>query len=329
MTDVSILIVHYKTLKLTTDCIASIEAHTQGISYEIIVIDNDSQDGAKNLIMAQFPAVRWIDMGYNSGFARANNAGIRASKGRFVVLLNSDTYFLDDILTIAVRHLETEPDVAACGGIQLYQNGEPRPFFKSLAAFRRVQHVYPPSKLIDKLLTKIYPETPYNDPEEVDWIPAAMLMARQETIAKAGLLDEQFFMYGEDTDWNCRLSQVGRLKVYNDCRYVHYEWGSKPERKEVQITPINRIFPQITLSNLVWIRKQYGFLPFLLLMCNYWLMVPIYYFWKMTVNIKNKKSPMAELDNQRDYAKKIEILSKYFWKITRQTPHFYKLNDKK
>jgi GT2 family glycosyltransferase len=326
MTDVSILIVHYRTLKLTTDCIASIEKHTKGLSYEIIVIDNDSQDDAKSLIMSQFERVRWIDMGYNAGFARANNAGIRASTGRFVVLLNSDTYFLDDILTKAVGHLTTEPDVAACGGIQLYENRQPRPFFKSLSAFRRVQYVYPPSAYIDKLLLKIYPDTVYNDPEEVDWIPAAMLMARRETIDQAGLLDEQFFMYGEDTDWNCRLGKIGRLKVYNDCQYVHYEWGSKPERKAIQITPINRIFPQITLSNLVWIRKQYGFLPFFALMANYWLMVPVYYLWKIAVNIKDKKRPVSELDNQRDYAKKVKILSKYFWKITRQTPHFYKLD---
>ncbi len=321
----SILIIHYKTLQLTTDCIRSIEEHTKGIDYEIIVIDNDSQDGAKDLILANFPAVRWLDMGYNSGFARANNAGIKIAKGDNVVLLNSDTLLIDDIFTNLTKHLDSEPDVVACGGIQLDKNQEERHFFRSLNPLMRRFVIMPPSHFFDNLLVKIFPEKQFADTQQVEWIPAALLMVRKSTIGKVGMLDEDFFMYAEDVEWNCRLSRAGRLKVYDDCQYIHYEWGSDSSRKKQEITAINRFYPQIQLSNLVWIRKEYGLLPYLLLMLNYYLMLVFYFVWKITVNIKNGKSPFSELDHQKDYAQKLRIFVKHFWKIVWNKPYFYKL----
>ena len=322
---VSILIVHYKTLKLTTDCIRSVKNHTKGVEYEIIVIDNDSNDGAKEVIQQQNPDIQWVEMGYNAGFARANNAGIRASKGDFVLLLNSDTLFLDDIISKSVHHLETELDVAACGGIQLYENGEERHFYRSIAVFKRTLVVLPPHRIFDKFIEKIFPETIYSDSQQVDWIPAAFLLVRKNVIDKTGLLDEDFFMYAEDVEWNCRLARVGKLKTYDDCRYIHYEWGSNPDRKMNQITPINRFFTQIQLSNLVWIRKEYGVFQYLLFMINYYLMVPIYFGWKIAVNIKNGQNPLSKLENQKDYYHKINLFAKYFWKIVLKRPYFYKL----
>jgi GT2 family glycosyltransferase len=321
----SILIIHYKTLKLTTDCIGSIQEHTKGIDYEIIVIDNDSQDGAKDLILSDFPAVRWLDMGYNAGFARANNAGMRVAKGDNIVLLNSDTLLLDDIFTRLVQHLHNEPSVVACGGIQLDRNQQAGHLYRSLNALIRTFIVLPPSAFFDRLLVKLFPDKQFADSQTVEWIPAALLMVRRSAIEKAGMLDEDFFMYGEDAEWNCRLGRAGKLKVYDDCRYIHFEWGSEPNRKRAEITPINRFYPQIQLSNLVWIRKEYGLLAYLLLMVNYYLMMVFYFGWKITINIKNGKSPFSALDHQKDYTRKLGIFSKYFWKIVFNKPYFYKL----
>ncbi len=322
----SILIIHYKTLQLTTDCIRSIEKHTKGIDYEIIVIDNDSQDGAKELILSSFLSVRWLYMGYNAGFARANNTGMQAAKGEYVVLLNSDTLLIDDVFVKLVQHLDNEPDVVACGGIQLDKNHNERHFYRSLNPLIRTFVILPPSHFFDNLLAKIFPEKQFADPEQVEWIPAALLMVRKSTVEKAGMLDEDFFMYGEDAEWNCRLGRAGRLKVYGDCRYVHYEWGSDSGRKKQEMTPINRFYPQIQLSNLVWIRKEYGLLAYLSLMLNYVVMLVFYFVWKIIVNIKNGKSPFAELHHQKDFARKLRLFTSYFWKIVWNKPYFYKLN---
>ena len=310
---------------MTADCVRSIFAQTKAVSVEVIVVDNNSQDNSQAVVTGEFPTVKWLNMGFNAGFAKANNAGMRVAKGENLVLLNSDTLLIDDLLAKVRAHLTAEPTTVACGGVQLYPDLTERPFFKSLAAFRRFQYIYPPSKAIDNVLEKLYPDTQYTDQQQVDWIPAAFLVARKTTVEKAGMLDERFFMYGEDTEWNCRLGRVGTLKVYNDCRYIHYEWGSHPERKNQEITPINRIFPQITLSNLVFIRKEYGVGQFLALMLNYWFMVVVYFGWKIMTNLKNARSPFFQLENQFDFARKVGILSGYFTKILFNQDHFYKL----
>jgi GT2 family glycosyltransferase len=325
MLDFSVIIVNYKTPKMTADCVRSVLEHTQDVGVEVIVVDNHSQDDSKIIVTGEFPSITWIDMGYNAGFARANNAGMRVAKGQNMVLLNSDTLLIDDLLAKTAAHLEQEPDVVACGGIQLYPDLTERPFFKSLATFRRFQFIYPPSAFIDKVLLKLYPDSQHLDSEQVDWIPAAFLVARRTTVAQAGMLDEQFFMYGEDTDWNCRLGRVGKLKVYNDCRYIHYEWGSHPERKGQVITVINRILPQITVSNLVWTRKEHGVGQFLILMFNYWLMVPVYFAWKMALNVKDLTNPFAQLENQVKYAQSVGVVSRFFGKILFKKKYFYKI----
>lgn len=326
--DVSIIIIHYKTLKLTTDCIRSIYAYTKGVSFEIIVVDNDSQDGAGEIITAEYREIHWLNMGYNAGFSRANNAGIRAAKGRYYLLLNSDTELIDDTIARCIHRLDTQPDTSACGGVQLFSDRTPRPFYRSLAIFKRTLYVLPPGQFFKTVLEKLIPETHYDDPDQVDWIPAAFLLAKREAVAKAGLLDEDFFLYGEDVEWNCRLGRTGKLKVFEDCGYIHHEWGSNPRRKDVLITIINRFYPQIQLSNLVWVRKEFGIGRYLGLMLNYYLMIPVYFGWKIALNASKFKNPFGELEQQKDFARKVWLFSAYFWKIIRNKPYFYKLDPK-
>jgi hypothetical protein len=327
--DVSIIIIHYKTLQLTTDCIRSVYAHTKGVSFEIIVVDNDSQDGAEPLIKAHFPDITWLNMGYNAGFSRANNAGMRVAKGRYYLLLNSDTEFIDDILTRCVHRLDNDPATVACGGIQMFADRSPRPFYRSLAVFKRSLYVLPPGRIFERILEKLIPEIHHTDPDQVDWVPAALLLVKREAVTKAGMMDEDFFLYGEDVEWNCRLGRVGKLKVYEDCGYIHHEWGSNPKRKEVQITIINRFFPQIQLSNLVWIRKEYGVGRLVGMYLNYYLMIPIYFGWKMVLSLSKFKNPFGELEQQKDFTRKVWLFSTYFWRIVQNKPYFYKLDPKR
>ncbi len=144
---------------------------------------------------------------------------------------------------------------------------------------------------------------------------------------KAGMLDEEFFLYGEDTEWGFRLGQFGKNLVFKDCAFIHLEWGSKPERYDdlKSLTYFNRFHPQIQLSNIVWIRKSYGIIHFLLLMLHYWLWIPVFYGMKIIVNLKNLKNPFAELENQHKFRKTIAVFSRFFWRILFKLPTFYKI----
>ncbi|MCH5717218.1 glycosyltransferase family 2 protein [Niabella hibiscisoli] len=113
----SIIIVNYKTPQLLNDCINTIVSTASFNETEIIVVDNDSADNSKELIMTSHPFVRWVDMGYNSGFARANNAGIKVSKGEIVLLLNSDTLNENNAIHNCFTRLENDSFVAC--GVQL------------------------------------------------------------------------------------------------------------------------------------------------------------------------------------------------------------------
>src|SRR5918993_143471 len=94
----SIIIVNYKTPELTVDCLRSVFDQTRDIDFEVIVVDNDSQDASNDIIMGAFPQISWLQMGYNAGFARANNSAIRQSRGEAVLLLNSDTINRDNAI---------------------------------------------------------------------------------------------------------------------------------------------------------------------------------------------------------------------------------------
>lgn len=212
MPDLSIIIVNYKTPQLILDCLASIYAHTGGIQFEILVIDNQSQDDSQAMIQAVYPSVRWFQMGYNAGFARANNLGIREATGRYVLLLNSDTLLLDDVLTHCVRALDAQPDVAAVSALQLAADQQVRPnLYTTFGQMRRAFYILPSGIKAQRFLERLFPDPHFTDPNQVEWLSGAFLMTRPSVIARAGALDESFFMYGEDVEWGYRLGQQGRL----------------------------------------------------------------------------------------------------------------------
>ncbi len=325
MVTVSIIIVNYRTPELIVACIQTIQQFTTKVSYEIIVVDNASKANDEEFIKSSFPATRWLSMDYNAGFARANNAGMKIASGKYLLLLNSDTKLFEPVIDNCVARLEARPDAIAGGVYQVYPDLTPRAFYHTFT-FRRDFWIVPP--FLRNKLNSIIKQKKYADAEQVDYIAAAFLMLRREGFEKTKGLDEEFFLYGEDTEWGHRLSKFGKLLVFKDCSIIHEEWGSKPERynETLNYTYFNRFDHQIQLSNIVWIRKQYGVLHFLLLMLHYWLWVPIFYLMKFVSNILDGKSPFVMLDNQRKFAKMIGIFSSFFFKILFKKPTFYKIN---
>jgi GT2 family glycosyltransferase len=323
--DLSIIIVNYKTPRLVLDCLASVYQHTSGITFEVIVVDNQSEDNSRVLIEMTYPAVRWFDMGYNSGFARANNFGIRQAQGRNILLLNSDTLLIDNLLARCVRLLDEQPDVAAVGAQQLSRDHQLRPnLYTTFGQMRRAFYILPGSAA-QKLLEKLVPDKYYADPDQVEWLSGAFLMTRVSTIQRAGALDESFFMYGEDVEWGYRLGKQGRMILLRDAGFVHLEYGSNPDNQQHVVTFINRFKPQIQVSQLLWVRKQYGMGAYLLLILHYLIMVPVVFVWKMAVNLRDRRPLLADLANQRAYTRQVGIFCSFFWRTLFNRKGLYKV----
>ncbi|MVM39059.1 glycosyltransferase [Spirosoma sp. HMF3257] len=326
MPDLSIIIVNYKTPRLILDCLTSIYAYTQGIQFEILVVDNQSEDNSQSVIQTAFPDVRWYQMGYNSGFARANNLGIRQAQGRYVLLLNSDTLLIDNVLTNCVRVLDAQPDVAAVSAIQLQANRQIRPnLYTTFGQMRRAFYILPPSQASQRLLNRLMPDPQYADPNQVEWLSGAFLMTRPSVIAKAGMLDESFFMYGEDVEWGYRLGKQGRLLLLRDQQFVHLEYGSSEDNQQHIVTHINRFKSQVQVSQLLWVRKQYGIGAYLVLILHYISMIPIVFIGKMAINLRNRRRPWVDLDNQWAFTKQVGVFLRFFGKTLLNQPGFYKV----
>ena len=206
----SIIIVNYKSSSLIRNCITSILQYCPHLSYELLVVDNASGDTSKDVLTNEFPFIRWIQMSYNSGFARANNEGIKVANGDTVLLLNPDTLLTDNSLVECYRTFYTSGYVAC--GVQLL-NGDGTPQIAGNYAMKGGLNYLLPLPYVGALLkavASLFNVAKPNVPDtkstvEVDWINGAFLMVKKEVIAKAGLLDEDFFLYAEEAEWCSRL----------------------------------------------------------------------------------------------------------------------------
>lgn len=219
--DLSIIILNFNTVSLTRACLQTVFASSLGnFRMEVIVCDNGSTDGSEDVIKREFPGVTFIQNGKNKGFAAGNNPGIRASKGRFVLLLNSDTEVPKDALRTMVECIDEHPEAGAATPKILLPDGSMDP-----ACHRGFPTPWVAFTYVSKL-EKLFPKTRlfgqyhqgYKDIHtihEVDCITGAFFLVRREVIDTVGLLDEDYFMYGEDIDWCYRIRQKGWKIVFN------------------------------------------------------------------------------------------------------------------
>lgn len=232
--DISIITVSFECQELLRPMLASLAGAAEGRTFEVIVVDNASSDGVMEMLRAEWPAVNALEMGENAGFARANNRGIGAARGRYVMLLNPDTVAHAVSLTTLAEFLDAHPRAAIAAPRLLYPDltdqGTARSFPTATAALfgRR------------SLMTKLFPQNPWSrrylsgrahtdaSPFEIDWVSGAAMMVRREAIDRVGPLDEGFFMHWEDADWCHRMKDAG-LSVHcvPAARIVHHEGGSR------------------------------------------------------------------------------------------------------
>lgn len=220
---VSIIIVNYNTLSLTRQCIDSIVEQTKGIDFEIILVDNNSQDGSKQFFEKD-PRIKYIYSKHNLGFGKANNLGYHYAKGEYVFLLNSDTILLNNAIKCFFDEAEKMPQNIACFGAKLFlRDGITQgisygsfPNFKSV--FKSILEIYLPFIFLSKKNTEQRANF------EVDYVTGADLFIRRKVIDLYGLFDPNFFMYFEETEMQERYSKYGyKSMIIDSPRIIHLE----------------------------------------------------------------------------------------------------------
>src|SRR5436853_804949 len=221
----SIVIVNWNTREALRNCLASLFEQSRSLTLEVIVVDNASADDSLDMLKAGFPQVRIIANTINLGFARACNQGMRAARGRLLLLLNSDTYVRDDVIARMTAYLLSRPDVAMAGCQLQYPDGRiQHTAFRSLSIRRNLfedlwlYKLLPAARRADMLLGGYW----QSDAEkEVDWLAGAFMMLRREVFLQTDGFAEDFFIYGEDSDWCMLIRRCGGRMMFTPLDVVH------------------------------------------------------------------------------------------------------------
>ncbi|HMQ31918.1 MAG TPA: glycosyltransferase family 2 protein [Chloroflexaceae bacterium] len=260
----AVVIVSWNVRDLLRRCLLAVEASLAGagVAHELLVVDNASADGTPAMLCAEFPRVRLLEPGANLGFAGGNNLALRAvlaeGRARYALLLNPDTEPIGDAIPRLVRELEARPELAAVGPLLRYGDGSPQP---SRRRFPTLATLFWESTALDRL----WPGNPWaaryrlaDRPDDaaqpVDWLVGAALLVRVEAIGRAGLLDERFFMYSEELEWQARLQRAsgGAAIWFQPAAVVVHHEGRSSEQA------VARRHLSFSRSKLLLARMWYG-----------------------------------------------------------------------
>jgi len=262
--DVSVLIVNWNTRDVVYDCLASIYEQTHGICFEVILVDNASSDGSVDMIKQEYPCVTLIENKENQGFASANNQAMEIARGRYVLLLNPDTIVLDGAIQKTVTYADNEPDIGVLG-CQVWLND--KEIQKTCFAFPTISGL-----VVQKLgLRRLFPRSrtfgwidygwwDRTTSMDVDVVSGMFMLVRREVIDQAGIMDDAYFVYAEETDWCYRIKKANWRCVFSPvARIIHLDGGNKS-------TDLVRVkmFVQMQKSLLIFYRKHLGLFSWIL-----------------------------------------------------------------
>ncbi len=238
--ELSVIIVSFNTSKLLDNCLSSLiksikSDELQGKT-EIIVVDNNSNDGSIEMVQKKYPQVVLIQNKDNLGFSRANNQGIRRAKGDKIMLLNSDTQLKDQSLNLLLDFIDNSPLIGALGPTILDTDGSLQysaGFFPTLPKVFCWMWFIDDIPLFNRIIKAYHLENRifYEKKRIVDWVTGAVLLFKKKVIEKAGLLDEKLFMYGEEVEWCFRIKKAGYQIIYSPIISVFHRKGSSGEGK--------------------------------------------------------------------------------------------------
>ena len=255
--ELSVIIVSYNTKTDLRNCLASIYASDQLIRFRVWVVDNHSSDGSASMVEEMFPHVNLIPSPENLGFAKANNLVLREASSDFVLLLNPDTIVSDHAFDATIDFLKQHPHVgmATCklvkadGTLDLAcRRSLPSPLIGLWRAIGLAK-LFPKSRIFARYNLTYLDE---NEANEVEAVNGAFMLARGQAVSEVGLLDERFFMYGEDLDWCCRFREKGWKIYYLPSPAVIHLKGQAGKKQSTRM--IRELFRAMEL----YCRKHYG-----------------------------------------------------------------------
>ena len=225
--DVSVIIINYNTCQMTAECIDSVFEKTEGIEFEIILVDNASTDGSREFFEKD-KRITYIYNYENLGFGRANNVGIEIAKGRNILFLNSDTLLINNAITILSNYLDENSRVGACGGNLYTKDLKPNHSFRRIAPSIADE--------VNTFFAKVPTKIIYGKNEEfnhsrkplsVKYITGADLMIKKSVINNIGVFDPRFFMYYEETELCHRVRKNGyKIMSVPYAEIIHLDGGS-------------------------------------------------------------------------------------------------------
>lgn len=236
----SVIIVNYNVKYYLEQCLEAVRRASQGLQIEVIVVDNLSTDGSIPYLRERFPGVTFIENKENVGFARANNQAIRMSAGKYVLLLNPDTIVAEYTLSDFIRFMDSHPEAGGAGAYMLRTDGTfapesrrglPTPFV-AFCKMSGLAALLPQSRVFGRYYMRYLNE---NEVNEIEIISGACMLLRREALDKVGLLDEDFFMYGEDIDLSYRILKGGYKNYFLPTRMLHYK-GESTEKSSFRYT---------------------------------------------------------------------------------------------
>lgn len=271
--ELSVVIVSYNVKEFLEQALVSVGKALVSMPSEVIVVDNASSDDSTSFIKERFPEVRLISNPENLGFARASNQGMKAAGGNFVALLNPDTLVQEDTFMAILNFFQEHREAGMVGCKILNPDGSlqlacRRSFPTPWVAFTRLSglsHLFAKSRLFGKY------NLTYQDPDkmcEVDAISGSFMVVRRQTVEEVGLLDESFFMYGEDLDWCYRIGKQGwKVLYFPGTQIVHFKGESS---KKAQFDSFKLFYQAMGLFAAKHFKRRYFLFPYWILLLGIW-----------------------------------------------------------
>ena len=284
--DLSIVILNYQTFELTKNTINSIFEYEYPFSYEVLLVDNASGDDSLSRLKDYFKDnVIFIESRENNGFAAGNNQALKIAKGKYQLLLNSDTIVWENTLESIYYYMEKHTDVGATGCRVLLENGDldkacKRSFPNVKNSFFRLFHIPTKSKDDNYNLDSLPDDGVY----EIDCLTGAFMFIRKEALDEVGFLDETFFMYGEDIDLCFRIKQAGwKIVYYGKSKITHFKGASSKKQKSKLIYEFYR-------AMYVYYKKHYAHESFFITNFIVYFGIALLCILKLFLNLFKKKS---------------------------------------